>query len=54
MGDGSAFMIKLFGIFFASFGFMLASVLMTGIAGTWELFPLWLSSGRSPDGCRLS
>ena len=38
MGDGSAFMIKLAGTFCAGLGFMLAYVLMTGIAGTWELF----------------
>ncbi len=38
MGDGSAFMIKLAGTFCAGLGFMLAYVLITGIAGTWELF----------------
>ena len=38
MGDGSAFMIKLAGTFCAGLGFMLAYVLMTGTAGTWELF----------------
>ena len=38
MGDGSAFIIKLFVTFCAGRGFMLAYVLMAGIAGTWELF----------------
>ena len=38
MGDGSAFIIKLAGTFCAGLGFMLVYVLMTGIAGTWELF----------------
>ena len=38
MADGSAFMIKLAGTFCAGPDFMIACVLMTGIAGTWELF----------------
>ena len=38
MGDGSALMIKLAGTFRAGVSFMLAYILITGIAGTSELF----------------
>ena len=53
MGDGSAFMIKLAGTFCAGLGFMLAYVLMIGIAGNLGAFYLRLRSGGSPNGCRL-
>ena len=38
MGDGSAFINKLAGTFFGGFGFMLACVLTTVIAGTCVIF----------------
>ena len=55
MGDGSAFMIKLAGTFCAGLGFMLAYVLLTGIAGTWELFTFCLLyTSPSPRDGRIS